>query len=202
MKLYYSPGACSLASHIVLHEVGADFSIEKVDIRAKVTETGADYWAINPKGAVPALDTGDGVLTEGVAIMQYLADSHGATTLAPAPGTMARARVQEALNFVSAEVHKGYSPLFNPAITEEGRSAAMANLHRKLGILEATLADGRDYLTGADFTLPDAYAFVVTGWSGRLGVDLAAYPRLQAMTGRVAGRPAVQQAMQAEGLLG
>jgi len=200
MKLYYSPGACSLASHIILHEVGADFSIEKVDLRAKVTETGADYWAVNAKGSVPALATDEGVLTEGVAIMQYLADKAGATTLAPTPGTMARARVQEVLNFVSAEVHKGYSPLFNPALTEEGRTAALANLNRKLAMLEAALADGRDYLTGADFTLPDAYAFVVTGWSDRLGVDLAAYPKLQAAMARVGARPSVAAAMKAEGL--
>lgn len=200
MKLYYSPGACSMASHIVLHETGTAHEIEKVDLRAKKTETGADYWAVNAKGAVPALDTGEGVLTEGPAILQFVADKAGATTLSPPAGSMARARMQEALNFVGSELHKAYSPLFNPALADDARTAAKALIAKKLGWLEGLLADGRDFLTGAEFTVADAYAFVVTSWSGKLGVDLTEFPKMQAFLDRVKGRPSVVAAMKAEGL--
>lgn len=201
MKLYYSPGACSLASHIVLNELGTEHTIEKVDLRAKVTETGVDYKGVNPKGSVPALATAEGVLTEGAAILQFLADKAGNVELAPAVGTMARARVQELLNFVATEVHKAYSPLFTPGLAEEAKVAAKANIARRLGQLEGMLEDGRDYLMGAKFSLADAYVFTVTNWSKMTGVDMSGFPKLEAMRGRVAARPAVQAAMKAEGLI-
>ncbi|MGB8813786.1 MAG: glutathione transferase GstA [Paracoccaceae bacterium] len=201
MKLYYSPGACSLASHIVLQELGTPHSLEKVDLRAKTTETGADFTAVNPKGAVPALQTAEGVLTEGAAILQFLADRAGNTDLAPAVGTMARARVQELLNFVATEVHKAYSPLFNPATTDATKVDVKANIARRLGQIESMLGDGRDYLMGSSMSLADAYVFTVTNWSTMTGVDLTAFPKLQAMRARMAARPAVQAAMRAEGLI-
>ena len=201
MKLFYSPGACSLASHIVLHEVGLPFTLERADIRAKTTASGGDYRAINPKGAVPApeLDGGE-VLTEGVAIMQFLADHAGATALVPASG-LARARVQEMLNYVASEVHKTYSPLFRPGVTDDARAAQLAQLDAKLGALEAVLADGRMFLTGASFSPADGYLFTVTNWSKPLGHDLSALPLIEALRARVAARPAVQAAMKAEGLI-
>lgn len=201
MKLYYSPGACSLASHIVLNELGTAHTIEKVDLRAKTTETGADFTGVNPKGSVPALATAEGVLTEGAAILQFLADKAGNTVLAPAVGTMARARVQELLNFVATEVHKAYSPLFNPALAEDARVAAKTNIARRLGQIEGMLADGRDYLMGNHFSLADAYVFTVTNWSKMTGVDMSSFPKLEAMRARIAARPAVQTAMKAEGLI-
>lgn len=201
MKLYYAPGACSLASHIVLQELGQPFSIEKVDLRAKTTETGADFSAVNPKGSVPALDTGEGVLTEGAAILQFVADRAGRTDLAPAAGSMARARLQEALSFIATEVHKAYSPLFRPDISDAARTEVKAIIARRLGQLETSLADGRDYLLGDSFSLADAYAFTVTNWSGKMGVDLTAFPKLEAVRARILARPAVQSAMRAEGLV-
>ena len=200
MKLYYSPGACSLASHIVLAESGADYSIEKADIRAKKTESGADFTAISPRGAVPVLVLDDGeVLTEGVAIMQFVADSVTPGVL-PAAGTLARARLQEALNFVSTEVHKTYSPFFR-GIEGEAKAAQVALLETRLKLVEERLADGRSYLLGEQFTPADAYLFTVTNWSKGIGHDLSAFPKLQALRERIAARPAVQAAMKAEGLL-
>ena len=200
MKLYFSPGACSLASHIVLAESGADFSIERADIRAKKTESGADFAAISPRGAVPVLVLADGeVLTEGVAIMQYVADSVTPGKL-PAPGTLARARLQEALNFISTEVHKTYSPFFR-GLEGAAREAQVALLDSRLALVEARLGDGRSFLLGEDFTPADAYLFTVTNWSKGLGHDLSAFPKLGALRARVAARPAVQAAMKAEGLI-
>lgn len=201
MKLYYSPGACSLASHITLHEVGRPFEIERADIRTKTTADGGDFRAINPKGAVPALVLEDGaVLTEGAAIMQYVADRAGATGLLPAAGTLARARVQEMLNYVASEVHKAYSPFFNPALSEAERSRQKTEVDARLGWIEAVLSDGRAFLTGAAFTPADAYLFTVTNWSAHVGHDLAPFPHLRALRERVAARPAVQAALRAEGL--
>lgn len=200
MKLYYSPGVCSMASHIVLHQTGSTFEIEKVDLGTKQTETGTDYRTVNPKGSVPALETAEGILTEGPAILQFVADKAGDTTLSPPAGTMARARMQEALNFVASELHTAYSPLFNPALDDERRSAARGVVAKKLGWIEGLLADGRDFLTGSAFTVADAYAFVVVNWSGMVGVDLTDFPKIRAFAARVQSRPAVQQAMQAEGL--
>jgi glutathione S-transferase len=202
MKLFYSPGACSMASHVILHEIGKPFEIEKVDGKTKTTETGTDFWTVNAKGAVPALQLADGeVLTEGAAILQYIADSNGAAELAPPTGTLARARVQEILNFVASELHKGFSPLFYPNKTEEERDAAKAAIGKKFDWLESRLADGRAYLTGSAFTVADAYAFVVTNWSNAMSISLDRWPKLKAFVERVSARPSVQAAMKAEGLI-
>lgn len=199
MKLYYSPGACSLASHITLNEAGVPFTAEKVDIRAKRTEGGADFTAINPRGAVPALDLGDGeVLTEGVAIMQHVMDSTAPGKL-PAPGTLARARLTEAMNYVSTEVHKTYSPFFR-GLEGEAKAAQLALLDARLQVIEDKLAS-RAYLAGDSYTPADAYIFTVTNWSKGVGHDLTKFPHLVALRDRVAARPAVQAAMRAEGLI-
>ena len=201
MKLYYAPGACSLSPHIVLRELGLPFDLESVDLRAKKTETGADFTAVNPKGYVPALQLDDGeVLTEGAAIVQYLADKHAPGKLAPPAGTVERARLNGHLNFVSAELHKAFGPLFNPALTPDAREAAVAHIGRKLDVVEAALADGRPHLTGPDFTVADAYLFVVLSWAPKLGIDLSGWPHLGEFSRRVAARGAVQAAMAAEGL--
>lgn len=201
MKLFYTPGACSLSPHIVLRELGLPFALEAVDLRTKRTESGADFTAINPKGYVPALELDDGeVLTEGTAIVQYLADRHAPGTLAPVSGTVERARLNGHLNFISAELHKAFGPLFNPAITPEAREAAVANIGAKLDVVERALADGRPYLTGPGFTVADAYLFVVLSWAPKLGVDLARWPRLGEFSRRVGARAAVQAALAAERL--
>jgi glutathione S-transferase len=200
MKLYYMPGVCSLASHIALHEVGLPFEIEAVG-RDKKTASGADYMAINPKGSVPALQLDGGeVLTEGVAIMQYVADSAGATAISPPAGTLARARMHEAMNFISGDLHKAYAPLFNPAMSDEAKQSQRAVVAQKLTQIERTLDDGRSHLTGDSYTLADGYVFTISNWSPRVGVDLTPYPQLEALRARVAARPAVQAAMKAEGL--
>jgi glutathione S-transferase len=200
MKLYYSPGACSLASHITLHEAGAAFEAERADIRAKRTASGADFTAISPRGAVPVLVLDDGeVLTEGVAIMQHVMDALAPGRL-PAPGTLARARLAEALNFLSTEVHKTYSPFFR-GLAGEAKAAQEALLNTRLALVEARLADGREWLLGADYSPADAYLFTLTNWSKGVGHDLSAFPNLVALRARVAARPAVQAAMRAEGLI-
>jgi glutathione S-transferase len=197
MKLYYSPGACSLASHIALQEAGKPFSTEKTNLRDKTTETGADFSKINPRGAVPALALESGeVLTEGVAIMQYVADNAGGT---PAQGTVARARLHEALNFVSTEVHKTYSPFFRP-MSDEAKVAQTDLLNARLGIIESKLS-GQPYLTGADYSVADGYLFTVTNWSKMISHDLSGFPNLLALRDRVAARPTVQAALKAEGLI-
>lgn len=202
MKLYYSPGACSMASHVILREIGKPFEIEKVDGKTKTTERGTDFWTVNAKGAVPALEIADGeVLTEGAAILQYIADSNGATELAPAAGTLARARVQEMLNFVASELHKAFSPLFMPGKTEEELEAVKQTIGKKFDWLESRLADGRPYLTGNAFTVADAYAFVVSNWANVKNISLAKWPKLEAFVARVGTRPAVLATMQAEGLI-
>lgn len=198
MKLYYSPGACSLASHITLNEAGVDFAAEKVDLRAKRTESGADFAAINPRGAVPALDLGNGeVLTEGVAIMQHVMDSAAPGAL-PAPGTVARARLAEALNYVSTEVHKTYSPFFY-GLEGEAKAKQMALLDARLQVIEDRLAS-REWIAGDQYTPADSYFFTVTNWSQFAGHDLSKFPRITALRSKVAARPAVQKALQAEGL--
>lgn len=200
MKLYYSPHACSLSPHIVLREIGAAFDLVQVDLGSKQTADGRDFLAVNPKGQIPALELDDGaVLTEGVAIVQYLADTHPNAGLIPAAGTIERARVQETLNFVSSELHKAFGPLFNPATSEDGREAAKAVVSGKLDLLEAQLADGREWLAGANFSPADTYAFVVTRWTGFQGIALDRWPHVQAWLGRVEARPAVQVALTAEG---
>lgn len=201
MKLYYAPGACSMAAHMILREIGKPFELEKVDLMSKVTESGADFRAINPKGAVPALAIGGGdVLTEAAAIVQFIADSNGATALAPAAGTVARARVQEVLNFVASELHKAFGPLYMPGLSDEARASQIEVIGRKFGWLESRLEDGRPYLAGEAFTVADAYAFVVVNWANTMRIPLDDWPKLRAFIERVAQRPAVQATMQAEGL--
>ena len=197
MKLYYSPGACSLSPHIVLNEAGLAFDAETVDLGAKKTKSGADYKAINPKGAVPALQLDNGqVLTEGSAIVQYLADQKPATKLAPAAGTMERYRLQEWLNYIASEVHKGFSPLFNPKATDEWKQVVKDNLGAKFDYLSKQL-QGKDYLMGA-FSVADAYLFTILGWSKSMNIDLAKWPVLASYMERVGARPAVKAALEAE----
>lgn len=201
MKLYYTPGACSLSPHIVAHELGEQLQLEKVDGKAKKTASGADYWAINPKGYVPALELDDGqILTEGPTIVQYLADRRPEAGLVPAAGSIERYRVQELLGYINSEIHKTYSPLFAPSVTPETRSEKHAYLKKRYALLEKQLA-GRDYLFGDRFSIADAYLFTVTNWAKHLQVDLSEFPNLLAFQQRVAARPAVQAALKAEGLL-
>jgi glutathione S-transferase len=202
MKLYYKSGACSLASHIVLIEIGKPFAIEKVDTATRRTETGADFLAINEKGAVPVLETNEGeLLTEGAAILQFIADVHGAETLAPKPGTMARARVQEMLNFTASELHKAFGPLFSSMSDGKAKDAARAEVAGKFDWLESRLSDGRTHLTGEAFTVADAYAFVVANWANFNGIRVSPWPKLKAFLDRVGTRASVQAAMKAEGLI-
>lgn len=197
MKLYYSPGACSLSPHIVLREAGLAFDAEAVDLGAKKTKSGADYKAINPKGAVPALQLDNGqVLTEGSAIVQYIADQKPATKLAPAAGTLGRYRLQEWLNYIASEIHKGFSPLFNPKATDEWKQVVKDNLAAKFDYLSKQL-QGKDYLMGA-FSVADAYLFTILGWSKHLNIDLAKWPVLSQYVERVGARPAVKAALEAE----
>lgn len=203
MRLFTTPGTCSLACHIALYEAGANFTAEVVDLRSKTLAGGGDYRAISPKGAVPALEVSPGeVLTEGVAIMQYVADSMGGAGVVPATGTLERARMQEAMNYISGELHKtGYGPLFRPGLSDEAKAAQLAVIDTKLGWLEGLLSDGRDYLVQGGYTLADGYLFTITGWSAKMGHDLSRFPNIVALRARVAARPAVQAAMRAEGMV-
>jgi glutathione S-transferase len=201
MKLYYSPGACSLSPHIVAAEAGIDLELVKVNLGTKTVAAEGDYWAINPKGYVPAIEADNGeVLTEGPAIVQYLADLKPDSKLAPANGSWARTRLQETLNYITSEIHKSYSPLFNPKTPEDVRTERKEYLRRRYALLDKQL-EGRKYLFGDQFTVVDAYLFVVTRWANAAKVDLTEYANLQAFQQRVAARPAVQLAMQEEGLL-
>ncbi len=201
MKLYYSPGSCALAPHIVLLEAGYAFELEKVDIPNKKTASGADYWQINPKGYVPALQLDNGeVLTEVSTILQYLADQKPAAGLAPATGTMARYRLMEALNFVATEVHKSVGALFNPQMTPEMKEVQKGYIVRRLKALDGMLA-GKPWMTGDNFSVADAYLFNVLRWCGYHKIDLAPWPEIQAFFARAGERPQVQAAMRAEGLL-
>jgi glutathione S-transferase len=200
MKLFYSPGACSLSPHIVLLEAGLPFTVEKTDLKTKKTETGSDFYAINSKGAVPALQLDDGrVLTEGPAIVQYLADQKPESGLAPRAGTFERYQLMEILNYITSELHKGYSPLFNPKISADWKASAMANLGKKFDWLSGFLGS-KTFLMGTAFSVADAYLFTVLRWSEHVGVDLAKWPVLTAYRARVAERPKVQEALKAEGL--
>ena len=199
MKLYFSPGACSLASHIVLRELGVPFETVQVELRSKKTKAGADFTAVNPKGYVPALELDDGeVLTEGTAVLQYLADLKPAQGLAPLPASFERYRLQEWLGFINSEIHKGFGPLFNPAAPEAVREAAKAQLARRLPIVDAVLAK-KEYLLGR-FSVADAYLFTVLSWAGKTGVDLAPYKSLAPYLARIGERAAVKAARAAEGL--
>ena len=201
MKLFFKAGSCSLSPHIVLKESGLAFETEAVDLKSKVTASGANFMDINPKGYVPALmlDSGE-LLTEGPAITQYIADQVPEKKLAPANGTIARYRLQSWLTFIGTELHKSFGPFFNPQATQEWKDSAMANIERRLTYADQRLK-GQDYLLGQDFSVADAYLFTVLGWTKYLKLDLARWPNLQAFQARVAARPAVQAAMKAEGLI-
>ncbi len=200
MKLFYSPGACSLSPHITLHETGLEHQAEKVDLKAKTTETGANYLSINPTGQVPALQLDDGtLLTEGPAIVQYIADLAPASGLAPANGTKERYQLQSILNMISTELHKGFSPLFRPTTPEDYKTIAHENLEKRFRLIEQQLSS-RDYLTGSTFTVADGYLFVMLLWADRMKIDLSGFPHITAFKKRVASRPGVQAALQHEGL--
>ncbi|MGA9665871.1 MAG: glutathione transferase GstA [Gallionella sp.] len=199
LKLYYVPGTCALAPHIVLRETGLAYTVEKVGRDDKKTETGLDYTAINPKTNVPALTMNDGqLLTEVAVIVQYLADQVPDKMLAPPAGTLERYRLQEWLNFISSELHKGCSPLFNPKLNDEGRAALMSRLTQRIAFAADALKN-RKYLMG-HFTVADAYLFTVLRWAPRLGIDLSNWLALKDFMERMAERPAVKTAMQEEGL--
>ncbi|CAD5247585.1 Glutathione S-transferase GstA [Bosea sp. 62] len=202
MKLYYAPGACSLSPHIALREAGLPVTLEKVDLLAGRTETGADYAAVSPKGYVPALQFDDGtVLTEGAVIARYIADLAPDAALAPKPGSFERIRLEEIMNFIGSELHKAYTPLFLPDTSEDGKTAARARVAKKLGYIENILADGRSHLLGEHFTVADGYLFTIVNWSDSRSVPLDAFPKLRAFMARIGARASVQEAMRAEGLL-
>jgi len=200
MKLYYSPGACSLSPHIVARESGLDIALQKVDTGTKTIAVEGDYLAVNPKGYVPALqlETGD-ILTEGPAIVQYLGDLNPEAGLVPKAGTLERYRLQEMLGYINSEIHKAYSPLFNARTPAETVEERKAHLRKRYKLLDERLA-GRDYLFGDRFTAADAYLFTVTTWAPYVKLDLADFENLAAFQERVAARPAVKAAMKAEGL--
>jgi glutathione S-transferase len=201
MKLYFAPGACSLSPHIVLLEAGLPFDLEQVDVRAKKTKAGGDFLQINPKGQVPTLELDDGeVLTEGPAIVQYIADKAPGSKLAPPAGTKERYRVQEWLNFIASELHKNFSPLFRPTTPEDYKLIAWENLVGRFRYLNKHLAS-RSYLMGDTFTVADAYLFVMINWANALQLDLTPFPSLRAFRERVLARPKVHEAMKAEGLI-
>ena len=200
MKLYYSPGACSLAPHIVLNELKEPHTLEKVDRGAKTTEAGADFTAVNSKGYVPTLEIAKGeVLTEVSTILQYLADKAKDTSLLPRFGTMERYRAMETLNFIASELHKGIGGLFNPAMPEEGKKAIVDRVNRRLRWLDAELAR-KPYLLGDSYSVADAYAFTVLGWSKWVKLDLSPYAHIIAYMDRIGARPAVKEALEKEGL--
>lgn len=201
MKLYYSPGACSLSPHIVAHELGLPVAIEKVDTKAKTTESGRDYLQVTEKGYVPALELDNGeVLTEGPAIVQFLADQKPGSTLAPANGTFARSRLQEMLGYINSEIHKSYSPLFKADTPDATRRERLEYLRKRYALIEKTLAK-QHWLLGDRYTVADAYLFTVTRWAEFVKLDLSVFPALTAFQQRVAARPAVQAALAAEGLI-
>jgi glutathione S-transferase len=201
MKLYYAPGACSLSPHIVAREAGIPIELQKVSTKDKTMEGGGDYWQVNGKGYVPALQLDDGqLLTEGPAIVQYLADRKPESNLAPKNGTVERYRLQEWLNFLTAELHKSFSPLFRPNTPEDYKAISKENLAKRFDWLDKQLA-GKDYLMGKVFTVADAYLFVLLGWTKPTQIDLARWPNLAAFHARVAARPKVKEAMLAEGLI-
>jgi len=201
MKLYYSPGACSLSPHIVLREAGIAFEPVLASTKTHKLQDGTDYYGINPKGYVPLLELDSGErLTEGPAILQYIADQVPDKKLAPPNGTLARYRVQEWLNFITSELHKGFGVLFNPAMPEEAKSVMRTKLDGRFKWVDSQL-EGKQYLLGDSFTLPDAYLFTVTNWAKHVGLDTSELKNLTAYQARMAARPAVQEAMKAEGLL-
>jgi glutathione S-transferase len=201
MKLYYATGTCSLSPHIVLLEAGLPYTLERIDFATKKTPEGIDYFTINSKGTVPALQLDDGrLLTEGPAIVQYLADQKPDSALAPRAGTFERYQLMEILNYITSEVHKGFSPLFNPKISADWRASAQANLEKKFDWLSGFLKD-KTFLMGNAFTVADAYLFTVLSWTRPLKIDLGRWPVLNAYQQRIAPRPTVQRALKESGLL-
>lgn len=201
MKLYYVPGACSLAPHIALREAGLAFDIDKVDPATKVTAGGEDYMKVNPKGSVPAIKLGDGnVLTEAGMLVQFIADQKPESGLAPKHGTMERYRMMEWLNFIATELHKNFGPLWNPQASQDSKEGAKALLAKRFDTLEAHFAT-KPFLMGESFTVADGYLFTVVNWSNFVKLDLSKWPKLGEFLGRVASRPKVQEALKAEGLI-
>ncbi len=201
MKLYYSPGACSLSPHIVLHEAGLSCELIPALTKTHQLPDGTDYYSINPLGYVPLLELDDGRrLREGPAIVQYLADQVPERQLAPANGSFERYKLQEWLTFIGTEIHKNFSPLFNPNSTPEVRAAAIELLKKRLNWVDGELA-GKDFIMGSTFTVADAYLFTVTNWAQYVGLDLSGFANVQAYLARIGARPAVRAAMKAEGLI-
>ena len=201
MKLYYSPGACSLSPHIALHEAGLQHELVKVDLRAKKLENGDDYLKVNPKGQVPALalDSGE-LVTEGPIIIQMIADRVGAKNLAPARDSAERYKLLEWLNFITAELHKNFGPIFSPVLADDAKAFFKDRVMGKFKYIDSQLG-GRDYLMGKQFTVADGYLFTMLSWAERMKFDLSAMPNLLAYKARVAARPKVQEALNREGLL-
>jgi glutathione S-transferase len=201
MKLYYYPGACSLAPHIAMREAGLEFELEKVSLSTGKTESGGDFKTVNPKGYVPALELDDGqVLTEVAAIVQCLADKAPAAKLAPANGTFDRYRLQEWLNFISSEVHKQFTPFFSGRADDNEKKAAMQMIHLRFDYVTKHL-EKSDYLLGEQFSVADAYLYTVTTWAPLIKLDLSPWPAIQKYQARIAERPSVKKAMKAEGLV-
>ena len=201
MKLYYAPGACSLSPHIALLEAGLPFTAIKVSTKTHQIDGGGDFYAVNPKGYVPVLELDDGTrLTEGPAIVQYIADQAPASKLAPANGTLPRYKLQEWLNFITSELHKQFSPLFDSSMPDEVKTKQRDKIGKRYDLIVQHLGEN-DYLTGATFTVADAYLFTVMNWSKSTGIDMARWPVLQSFMKRVAARPHVQEALKAEGLV-
>ena len=202
MKLYYSPGACSLSPHIALHESGLPFQAVLASTKTHKLQDGTDYYTINPKGYVPLLELADGTrLAEGPAIVQWVADQVPEKQLAPTAGTMERYRLQEWLTFIGTEIHKQFSPLFNPAMPEEAKALFREKILVRLAYVDQHLVE-RDYLMGGRFSVADGYLYTVTRWAAPLKLDIAGFANLRAFMSRMAARPAVQQALKAEGLPG
>ena len=201
MKLFFSPGACSLSPRIALLEAGLPFTTQKVDLTTKQLDGGGDFWAINSKGYVPLLQLDNGeYLSEGPAIVQYIADQNPASGLAPKAGTMERVRLQEMLNFITSEIHKGFSPLFDATLSAEVKQNFKDKLGKRFDWLTKQL-EGKDYLMGSTFTVADGYLFTVLNWGQWVGIDIAKWPVLAAYQARVSARPKVQEALKAEGLI-
>ena len=198
MKLYYSPGACSLSPHIALLEAGLPYDLVKVDLRAKKLENGDDYLKINPKGQVPALalDSGE-VVTEGPVIVQIIADKAAGKNLAPARDSAERYKLQEWLNFITTELHKNFGPMFSPVLADDAKAFFKDRVMGKFKYLDGALA-GHDYLMGKQFTVADGYMFTMLTWADRMKFDLSAMPNLLAYKARVAARPNVQAALKME----
>ncbi len=199
MKLYYTPGACSLSVHIALREAGIPADLVKVDLASHKTEDDRDFSTLNPYGYVPALELDDGeVLTEGTALVQYVADRNPAAALAPANGTLQRYRLQAALGFINSELHKTLGALFNPALVGDARAATIQRAETRLGQLSEQMK-GKDWVANNQYSVADGYLFTVMNWLKFFDLDLARWPLLAAHSARVVARPAVQAALKAEG---